>query len=307
MQPPLSDTLERMLRPQGLFQNAQQVPASWQQPQAAAPGNYPAGGQYPPQGAPYPPGAAYQPGGQYPPAEGFQQAAPPQAWGAAPTGAIPVAPTGNMAALPPGAGYPAEGQYPERSRIRRVPRTRRAGQYAGPPYGNGQYGPDQYGQEGFPPGPYGPGGQYGPDGMPLAGGTGQPGARSRLPFKRPTGKLVPVAVGGGLVVIVVAALMLSMHGGSSNNAGRHGRRHADRVREHYLGPHPAAGGDRAVRPARAERQGPRRRQRRVQQRRGVRQGAGPGRAGLRHGGDQPAHPAQRSWPSCPAGRRCRPR
>ena len=43
VQPQLSDTLERMLRPQGLFQNAQQVPASWQQP-AAAPGNYPAGG-----------------------------------------------------------------------------------------------------------------------------------------------------------------------------------------------------------------------------------------------------------------------
>jgi hypothetical protein len=215
-QPPLSDTLERMLRPQGLFQNAQQVPASWQQP-TAAPGNYQAGGQYPPPGAPYPPGAAYQPGGQYPPAEGFQQAGPPHAWGPAPTGGIPVAPTGNMMALPPGAGYPAEGQYPNGSPYPPGAPYPPGGQYAGPQYGNGQYGPDQYGQEGFPPGPYGPGGQYGPDGMPLAGGTGQPGARSRLPFKRPTGKLVPAAVGGGLVVIVVAALVLSMHGGSSNN------------------------------------------------------------------------------------------
>ena len=224
-----------MLRPQGLFQNAQQVPASWQQPQAPAPGNYPAGGQYP-QGAPYPPGAPYPQGGQYPqaaqypqggqypPADGFQQAAPPQAWGTAPTGGFTAAPTGAMTALPPGpgaapgqpgAGYPADGQYP--------PGAPASGysyqhvQYAGPQYGNGQYGADQYGQHGFPPpGPYGPGVQYGPDGMPLAGG-GQPGSRFRLPFKRPRGKLVPVTVGGGLAVIVVAALLLSMHGGSASN------------------------------------------------------------------------------------------
>jgi len=206
VQQPLSDTLDRMLRPQGLFQNAQQIPPSWQQPPSAAPGSYPAGGQYPP-GPPYPPGAAYPPGGQYPPPEGFQQAAPPQAWGAAPTGGIP--------ALPPGAGYPADGQYPPGAQYPG------GGPYAGPQYGNGQYGPDQYGQgqygqEGFPPGPYGPGGPYGPDGMPL---DARAGSRSRLPFKAPKGKLVPAAVGGGLAVIVVAALVLSMHGGSSSNAG----------------------------------------------------------------------------------------
>ena len=238
VQPPLSDTMDRMLRPQGLFQNrlfqnAQQVPASWQQPQAAAPVSYPAGGQYPPgspypPGPPYPPGAPFPPGGQYPPADGYQQAAAPQAWGAAPTGGITAVPTGGMAALPPGlgaapgqpgAGYPADGQYPPG-----VPAngySYQHGQYAGPQYGNGQYGADQYGQTMFPPpGPYGPGVQFGPDGMPLAGGGGQPGSRSRLPFKRPRGKMVPVAVGGGLAVIVVAALLLAMHGGSSsNNAG----------------------------------------------------------------------------------------
>ena len=219
VQQPLSDTLDRMLRPQGLFQNSQQVPASWQQPQAAPPGNYPPGGQYPP-GAPYPP------------ADGFQQAAPPQAWGVAPTGGIPVAPTGGMTALPPGAGYPADGQYPPGAPYppggqygngqygdgQYANGQYANGQYANGQYGDGQYGQDQYGPAGLPPGPYGPGVQYGPDGMPLGGG--QPGLRSRLPFKRPTGKLVPVAVGGGVVVIVVAALALSLHGGStSSNTG----------------------------------------------------------------------------------------
>ena len=134
-----------------------------------------------------------------------------------------------MAALPPGAGYPADGQYPQGAPYPPGAPYPGGGQYAGPQYGNGQYGngqygPDQYGQEGFPPGPYGPGGQYGPDGMPLAGGNGQPGSRSRLPFKAPKGKLVPVAVGGGLAVIVVAALVLSMHGGSSSNTGAATRR-----------------------------------------------------------------------------------
>ena len=238
---PLSDTMDRMLRPQGLFQNglfqnAQQIPASWQPPPAAAPANYPGGGQYPPggpyqPGAPYPPGTPYPPGGQYPPADGFQQAAPPQAWGAAPTGAMAAAPTGGMAALPPalgagpgqpGAGYPADGQYPQGAPYP-PGGPYPGGPYPGPQYGNGQYpqgqyGGDQYGQNAFPPGAFGPGVQYGPDGMPLAGG-GQPGLRSRLPFKRPRGKMVPVTVGGGLAVIVVAALLLSMHGSSSNNAG----------------------------------------------------------------------------------------
>jgi hypothetical protein len=197
----LSDTLDRMLRPQGLFQNSQQLPPSWQQ-QPPAPGGYPPGGQYPP-GAPYP---GYPQGGQYPPTGAFQQAAPPQAWGPAPTGGIPAALTGGMPAAPT-SGIPAlnGGGQPYQN-----------GQYAGPQYGQGPYGQVQYGQEGFPPGAFGPGVQYGPDGMPLSGG-GQPGWRSRLPVRLPGGRLVPVAVAGGVAVIVVVALALATLGGSSSN------------------------------------------------------------------------------------------
>ena len=194
----LSDTLERMLRPQGLFQNAQQVPPAWQQPQPPAPGGYPPAGPYPP-GAPYPPG--YPQGGQYPPTGGFQQAAPPQAWGPAATGAIPPAPTGGIPAVD-GGGYLYQN-----------------GQYAGPQYGQDPYGQPQYGPDGFPLGAFGPGGQYGPDGMPPGGG--KPGWRSKLPVRLRSGRMTPVIVAGGVaVVIVVVALTLASLGGS--NAGNTG-------------------------------------------------------------------------------------
>jgi len=195
---PLSDTLEQMLRPQGLFQNRLPAPAEWQQPYPPAPGGYPPGGQYP-QGNPYQPGGPYPPAGQYPATGAFQQAGPPQPWPQAPTGAIPAA--GATAAAPGQAppAYPAGGQY---------------GGYQGP-YGNGQYPGGQYGQEQFPPGQYGPGGQYAPDGMPPAGGGGH-GLRGKLPFKRP---LIPVAVAAGIAIVVVAALTLSSHGGSSSTTG----------------------------------------------------------------------------------------
>jgi hypothetical protein len=193
-QAPLSDTLEQMLRPQGLFQNRLPAPAEWQQPYPPAPGAYPPGGQQYPQGNPYQQGGSYPSGGQYPqggqyPATGaFQQAGPPQPWPQAPTGAMPAA----GATAPP--GYPGGGQYPQ------------GGAYQGP-YANGQYG-----QEQFPPGQYGPGGQYyGPDGMPPDGGRGK-GLLGKLPFKRP---LVPVAVAAGIAIVVVAALTLSSHGGGS--------------------------------------------------------------------------------------------
>src|ERR1700761_4281335 len=95
----LSDTMDRMLRPQGLFQNRLPPPVEWQQPSPPAPPAYPPGGQYPQgnpyqQGSPYPPppGNPYPPGNQFPPTGAFQQAAPPQAWGPAPTGAMPAAP-----------------------------------------------------------------------------------------------------------------------------------------------------------------------------------------------------------------------
>ena len=197
-QAPLSDTLEQMLRPQGLFQNRLPAPAEWQQPYPPAPGAYPPGGQYQ-QGNPYQQGGPYPPGGQYPATGAFQQAAPPQPWPQAPTGAMPAA----GATAPPGGqappGYPAGDQY---------------GAYQGP-YGNGQYPGGQYGQEQFPPGQYGPGGQYGPDGTPTGGGGGK-GPLGKLPFKRP---LIPVAVAGGIAVVVVAALTLSSHGGSPGTAG----------------------------------------------------------------------------------------
>ena len=191
-QAPLSDTMERMLRPQGIFQNRLPAPAEWQQPYPPAPGAYPPGGQYPqgnpyPQGGPYPPQAPYPPGNQQPPGPGQQP------WGPPPTGAIPAAP-----AQP---GFPGGGQYPQ------------GGAYQDP-YGNGQFQGGQFGA-----GQFGPGVQYGPDGMPLAGGgpAAGRGLLGKLPFKRP---LVPVGIAAAAVIIVVAALTLSSHGGSSpGNAG----------------------------------------------------------------------------------------
>jgi hypothetical protein len=189
-----------MLRPQGLFQHRLPPPVDWQQGYQPAPGAYPPGGQYP-QGAPYQPGSPYppQPGGQYPATGAFQQAAPPQPWPQAPAGGTG-APAG-----PAQPGYPAGGQYPQ-------------GAYPGP-YGNGQYAGGQYGQEQFPPGQYGPGVQYGPDGTPAGDGTGRPGLLGKLPFKRP---LIPVAVGAGIVIVVIAALTLSSQGGSSSNTAGNG-------------------------------------------------------------------------------------
>ena len=195
-QAPLSDTLEQMLRPQGLFQNRLPAPAEWQQPYPPAPGAYPPGGQYQ-QGNPYQQGGTYPPGGQYPATGAFQQAAPPQPWPQAPTGAMPAA----GATAPPGGqappGYPAGDQY--------------AG-YQGP-YGNGQYPGGQYGQEQFPPGSTGQAASTAPTARRRGGGKGLLG---KLPFKRP---LIPVAVAAGIAVVVIAALTLSSHGGSPSAAG----------------------------------------------------------------------------------------
>ena len=218
--PALSDTMERMLRPQGLFQTRLPPPAEWPQPTyPPAPGPYsPPGGQplqpnpYQ-QGGAYPPPAPYPPAGQqYPPTGGFQQPAPPQAWGPGPAGA-----PGQ-----PGPGYPPGAQYPQ------------TGAFQGP-YGNGQqFAGGQYGQEQFPggqygqdqfaggqygPGQFGPGVQYGPDGSPLGdGGAGGPGLLSRLPLKGPKKLLVPVSAGAALVIVVVVAVILSQGSGPSNAA-----------------------------------------------------------------------------------------
>ncbi|MGH3208129.1 MAG: zinc ribbon domain-containing protein [Trebonia sp.] len=208
-QAPLSDTLEQMLRPQGLFQNRLPAPVEWQQPYPPAPGGYPPGGQYPQgnphqPGGPYPQGAPYPPGGQYPATGAFQQAAPPP-WPQAPTGSMPAAGPSAPAAGQAPPGYPAGGQYGGYQ----APYGN--GQYPGGQYGQEQHPPGQYGQEQHPPGQYGPGGQYGPDGMPPGGGGGK-GLLGKLPFKRP---LIPVAVAAGIAIVVVAALTLSSHGGSS--------------------------------------------------------------------------------------------
>jgi len=200
----MSDTMERMLRPQGLFHQVQPTPADWQPPPPPAPGSYPPGGQYP-QGGPPPPGSPYPPGqypgGQYPPTGGFQQPGLPPAWPGAPASGLPVAPT------QPG-GYPGaygNGQYP-------------AAQYPTGQFGNGQYPAGQYPTGQFGNGQY-PGVQYGPDGLPVAAGAGAggPGLLGRLRGKAPKGPLIPVAVAGAVVVIVVAALTLSNSNGSSTN------------------------------------------------------------------------------------------
>jgi hypothetical protein len=192
----MSDTVERMLRPQGLFQNPQPKPFDWQQPWAApAIGGQAAGGAPPPgldSTMPHPPPASAVPnGGQYPPENQYQTVmlqpnGQPQS-GAGYPGGAPV---------PPGGGYPP-------------------GQYGQGPYGQGQYGPnggDQFAAGQFPPGPYdpsgayGPGVQYGPDGLPLTG--------AKPPWKVggltvPRGPLIPAIVIGALVVIVVTAIILS--------------------------------------------------------------------------------------------------
>jgi hypothetical protein len=211
-QAPVSDTIEQMLRPQGLFQHRLPPPVDWQPGYPPAPGAYPPGGQYP-QGNPYQQGGPYPPPGQYPtavqyPATGsFQQPGPPQPWPGAPTGAMPAAGAPAWPAGPAQPGYPPGGQYPQ------------GGAYPGL-YGNGQYPGAQYGQDQFPPpAQFGPGVQYGPDGMPLSGGAGGKGLLGKLPFKRP---LVPVTVAAGVVIIVVAALALSSQGGSSSNTASNG-------------------------------------------------------------------------------------
>ena len=185
--PAVSDSVERMLRPQGLFHPLPPAPAEWQTPPAPAPG-YRAGGQYPTPPGPYPPGA------QPAQAGGFSPAGPP-AWPGSP--GLPSAPGG----YPPG-GYPAPngngqypdpqyqsgGQYPGGAPVSGGPVNGAvaAGPYPGAPYageqypggqpGNGQYPNGQYPGGQYPGGQY-PGGQY-PNGQQTAQLTGgqYPGA-----------------------------------------------------------------------------------------------------------------------------------
>ena len=201
----MSDTVDRMLRPQGLFHSVQPSPADWQPP-APAPGGYPDGGRYPATGGfqqagPYPPGAQYPgaqyPGGGYPP----PPAGPPQAWPGVPLGGAP----------PPGApaGYP--GPYPNGQQPPQPGAPQPGAQYPGGQYPNGQYAGGQY-----PNGQYGPGVQFAPDGTPLPAGpggptdgAGGPGLLDRLRARRPKGPLIPAAVAAVVVLIVATVLLLS--------------------------------------------------------------------------------------------------
>jgi hypothetical protein len=222
--------MDRMLRPQGLFQNP------WQQPWATPPANGggPVGGPTPPAGGPYQGGGQYpagnpqqqyqteamaQPGvgypsggpgtppGQYPPGQGAygpgqygpgpgQQLAPGQS------------PGGQYG---PGGQYPADqygqGQYPP------APGQYGPGQYPADQYATGQYGPGApYGQ----PGPYGPGPQFGPDGQPLAD------QKRPLTFGKitlPRSPLIPAIAVAAVVVIAVTAVVLSSSSSPGSSPG----------------------------------------------------------------------------------------
>jgi hypothetical protein len=235
----LSDTVERMLRPQGLFQNPQPKPFDWQQPWAAPAIGGQAGGGAPQPGLdstmPHPPPAPGTPpapgGGQYPAQNGGQY--PPENQ----YQTVMLQPSGQTQS---GAGYPGGGPVPPGAPY--PPGQYGQGQYPPGQYGQGQYGPGQYGPGGqyggdqlaqgqFPPGPYdpsgqyGPGLQYGPDGLPLTG-VKPPWKLGRLTV--PRGPLIPAIVIGALVVIVVTAIILSSQtspnsaastGGSGATAG----------------------------------------------------------------------------------------
>jgi len=189
VEPRLSDTMDRMLRPQGLFQSP------WQQPWATAPvnGGPPAGGPTPPPpgGGPYQGGGQYQTEamaqpGQYPPGPGSYG---PGQYG----------PGGQF-----GADF-SQGQYP--------PGQYGTGQYPADQYATGQYGAGgQYG----PPGLYGPGGQLGPDGAPVAD------QKRPLTFGKitlPRSPLVPAIAVAALVVIAVTAVVLSASNGPGSSPG----------------------------------------------------------------------------------------
>jgi hypothetical protein len=181
----LSDTMDRMLRPQGLFQSP------WQQPWATAPfndGQSAGGGPTPP---PPSAGGPYQGGGQYPGGNPQQQQYQTEAM--AQPGQYPPGP------YPPGPYPPGPGQYGP-------------GQYPPGPYGPGQYPADQYG----PPGAYGPGQQFGPDGSPVAE------QKRPLTFGKitlPRSPLVPAIAVAALVVIAVIAVVLSASNGSGSSPG----------------------------------------------------------------------------------------
>jgi hypothetical protein len=206
--------MDRMLRPQGLFQSP------WQQPWATPLVN---GG--PPSGGPTPPppsGGPYQGGGQYP-AGNAQQPHQTERMASPGAGYPGGGPATQVGQYPPGPGQYGPGQYAPSGQYGAdqltqgpyspAPGQYGQGQYSGDQYATGQYGPGgQYGA----PGPYGPGGQFGPDGSPIAD------QKRPLTFGKitlPRSPLVPAIAVAALVVIAVTAVVLSSGGGSGSSPG----------------------------------------------------------------------------------------
>jgi hypothetical protein len=202
----LSDTMDRMLRPQGLFQSA------WQQPWATPPVNggrqappaappTPAGGSYQ-QGAGYPAGGPVTPAGQYPPGQ-----YPPGQYG-----------QGQYQPGMDGPGQYAPGQYGPQGQYGQGAQFG-ADQFSQGQYPPGQYGPGQYPADQFGPGVgsgFGPGAQFGPDGSPIAD------QKRPLTFGKitlPRGPLVPAIVIAALVAIVATAVVLSSSSSPKSDAG----------------------------------------------------------------------------------------
>jgi hypothetical protein len=209
-EPQLSDTVERMLRPQGLFQNMQPRPFDWQQAYAApAQAPQPGPGQ-PPSGPPPPDGSGYQAPGQYgqPPYPGGDYRAAD--YGATEWGAVQYG--GQYATTDLAAAQYQQGQFGQ-GQIGQ-------GQIGQAQYPPGQYPPGQYppgGQYG-PGGPLGPGGQFGP-GMPPAAGGQRQLAFGKVRLNLPKGPLVPAMVAALLVVVVAAAVVLAVQNGKSSASG----------------------------------------------------------------------------------------
>ena len=208
-EPPLSDTVERMLRPQGLFQNMQPRPFDWQQAYAPAPAPQPGPGQPPlgplASGPLAPDGSGYQAPGQYgqPPYPGGDYRAPDYGateWGATQYGGQYA--TTDLAAAQYQQGQMGQAQYPP-------------GPYSQGQHPQGQYPPGgQYG----PGGGYGLGGQFGPGTPPAAGGQRQL-AFGKVRLNLPKGPLIPAAVAVLLVVVIAAAVVLVLKNGSSSGSG----------------------------------------------------------------------------------------
>ena len=202
-EPQLSDTVERMLRPQGLFQGPQSRLFDWRQAYAApAQAPQPGSGQPPASGFD---GTGYQAPGQYgqPTYPGSEYGGPTE-WG--------------------GPSY-GPGQYPSTDFGN--------AQYAQGQFGPGPSGQGQFGQGQYPPGQYppagqyapgapgsqfGPAGQFGPGTPPAAGGQRSLGF-GKVRVNLPKGPLVPAIVAATLVVVVAVAVVLVVQTGSHSGSG----------------------------------------------------------------------------------------